>query len=176
MTSGTAAPVQTPMLKIKKSRKRFALMNPWRRILLEDSMLPFAWHIGTIGQISAHITLHELLHLSKKMREVLRDALADSESFLTQMPIRTKEEGVSCPQCHLVQHKVPCITFTPEDMLLKDNRHGRPLYYIGYIGSTHIERIQVNPGSTWALSPSDFFIFSASYWAGCQLWLRPYMA
>jgi len=37
---------------------------------------------------------------------------------------------------------VPSITFTPEDMLLKDNKYDRPLYYTGYIGSTCIERIQ----------------------------------
>jgi len=74
------------------------------------------------------------------MREALRDALADSESFLTQVPTPTKEERVSCPQYHLVQQQVPYITFTPEDMLLQDNRHDKSLNYTGYIGSTYIER------------------------------------
>jgi len=78
-----------------------------------------------LANIPAHITLHELLRLSKETREALRDALADSESFM-------KEDGASCPRCHLVQQQVPCITFTPKDMLLKDNRHDRPLYYKGY--------------------------------------------
>jgi len=53
-----------------------------------------------------------------------------------------------CPECHHVQQKVPAITFTVEDMLLKDNKHDRPLYYTGYIGSTYIERIQVDSGSS----------------------------
>ena len=86
------------------------------------------------------------------MKEALRDALADSESFLTQVPsIPTKEDGTSCPKCHMVQRQAPCITFTPKDMLLKDNRHDKPLYYIGYIGSIHIEIIQVDLGSTLSI-------------------------
>jgi len=33
---------------------------------------------------------------------VLRDALGDSESFLTQVPvILTNDNGTPCPQCHL---------------------------------------------------------------------------
>ena len=43
------------------------------------------------------------------------------------------------------------ITFTLEDMLLKDNKYDRPLYYTGYIGSTCIERIQVDPGSALSI-------------------------
>jgi len=58
----------------------------------------------------------------KKMRKTLRDVLADSESFLTQVTlIPMEDDGVSCLQYHMVQKQVPCITFTPEDMLLKDN-------------------------------------------------------
>ena len=90
--------------------------------------------------------MHEILRLSKKMREALRDALADSESFLTQVPIPTKDDRASCPQCHILQQQVSCITFTPEDMFLKDNQHERLLYYTGYIRFTHIERIQVDLG------------------------------
>ena len=53
-----------------------------------------------------------------------------------------------------------CLTyFTPEDMLLKDNRHDRLLYYTGYIGSTHIERIQVNPGSALSIIPKRLLYF-----------------
>jgi len=76
-----------------------------------------------------------------------------------QVPIPTKEDGASCSRCHLVQQQVPCITFTPEDMLLKDNRHDRPLYYTGYIGCTHIERIQVDPGSALSIIPKRLLYF-----------------
>ena len=38
-------------------------------------------------------------------------------------------------------------------MLLKDNNYDRPLYHTGYIGSSRIERIQVDPGSTLSIVP-----------------------
>jgi len=85
--------------------------------------------------------------------------LADSESFLTQVPTPTKEDGASCLQYHLVQQQVSCITLTLEDTLLKDNRYGRTLYYTGYIESTHIERIQVDPGSTLSIIPKRLLYF-----------------
>jgi len=44
-------------------------------------------------------------------------------------------------------------------MLLKDNRYDRPLYYTGYIGSTHIERIQVNLGSALSIIPKRLLYF-----------------
>jgi len=58
-----------------------------------------------------------------------------------------------CYECHYVQLKVPAITFTVEDMLLKDNKYDRPLYYTGYISSTCIERIQVDSGSALSIIP-----------------------
>ena len=64
-----------------------------------------------------------------------------------------------CPECHHTQSKVPAITFTTEDMLLKDNKHDRPLYYTGYIGSTYIERIQVDPGSALSIIPKRLLYF-----------------
>ena len=46
----------------------------------------------------ARITLHELLRLSKETREALRDALAASESFLSQVPaIPTNDDGTPLP-------------------------------------------------------------------------------
>jgi len=82
------------------------------------------------------------------------------KSFLTQVPsIPKRNDGASCPQCHMVQQQVPCITFTPEDMLFKDNRHDKPLYYTGYIASTHIERIQVDPRSALSTIPKRLFYF-----------------
>jgi len=88
--------------------------------------------------------LHELLCLSKEIREALREALAESESFLTQLPLVPAEDEESeafCSHCHAVIQQVPSITFMDEDMLLKDNNHDRPLYHNGYIGSSRIERI-----------------------------------
>jgi len=44
-------------------------------------------------------------------------------------------------------------------MLLKDNWHDRPLYYTGYIGSTYIERIQVDPGFALSIMPKRLLFF-----------------
>ena len=44
-------------------------------------------------------------------------------------------------------------------MLLKDNKYDRPLYYTGYIGSTCIERIQVDPGSALSIIPKRLLYF-----------------
>jgi len=46
-----------------------------------------------------------------------------------------------------------------EDMLLKDNKHDRPLYYTGYIGSTCIERVQIDPGSALSIIPKRLLYF-----------------
>jgi len=67
--------------------------------------------------------------------------------------IPTNDNGTPFSQRHLVQRLVPSITFTPEDMLLKDNKHDEPLYCTGYIGCTCIERIQVDPGSALSIIP-----------------------
>ena len=46
-----------------------------------------------LANIPARITIHELLHLSKETREALRDALADSESFLTHIPESPRDDS-----------------------------------------------------------------------------------
>ena len=102
---------------------------------------PFCFDIlAQLADILARITIHELLHLSKETREALRDVLADSESFLTRMP-ETPEDDTQplYSEYHHVQPKIPAITFTAKDMLLKDNKHDQPLYYTGYISSTTLK-------------------------------------
>ena len=68
--------------------------------------------------------MHELLHLSKEIGEVLRNTLANSESFLMHMLEVFEDDSQSlCPECHHVQLKISAIIFTTEDMLLQDNKH-----------------------------------------------------
>ena len=64
-----------------------------------------------------------------------------------------------CYEYHYVQSKVPAMTFTAEDMLRKDNKHDRPLYYTRYVGLTCIERIQVDPGSALSIIPKRLLYF-----------------
>ena len=83
------------MIRFNESLKK----NPSRGLYS-----PFRFDIlAQLANIPARITLYELLLLSKEMREALRDVLADSKSFLTQVPIPTKEDEALCPQCLLVQ-------------------------------------------------------------------------
>ena len=44
-------------------------------------------------------------------------------------------------------------------MLLKDNKYDRPLYYTEYIGSTCIERVQIDPGSALRIIPKRLLYF-----------------
>jgi len=86
---------------------------------------PFCFDIlAQLANIPARITIHELLCLSKETREALRDALANSESFLTYMPEASEDDTQPlCPECHHTQLRISAITFTAEDMLLKDNKY-----------------------------------------------------
>src|SRR3954470_19995452 len=111
---------------------------------------PFRFDIiNQLANIPSRITLYELLKLSKSTREALREALADVEVFVTQLPI-----GSTIDEPHSLS--VSCvptdIVFTPEDMQVQ-GRHARPLYFTGYIGSTEITRIQVVPGFALSIMP-----------------------
>ena len=109
-----------------RSRKKYGLIISYRSLQAQDLTCPFALTYWPSWLISPRITILELLRLLKETREALRDALANSESFLTCMPEIPNDDAQSpCPECHHVQSKVPAVTFTAEDMLLKDNKHDR---------------------------------------------------
>ena len=124
-TSGTTALVQAPMPLDKERQKEVQFDKNLKKNPSQGLNTPFCFDILTqLANVPSRITLHELLRLSKEIIEALRDALADAESFLTQVPsIPLDDNGAPCPQCHLVQQQVPYITFTLENMLLKDNHH-----------------------------------------------------
>src|SRR5436190_23256401 len=106
-------------------------------------------YLNPSASTSLTSTLYELLMLSKSTSEALREALADAEVFVTQLPL-----GSTIDEPHSLN--VSCvptdIVFTPEDMQVQ-GRHARPLYFTGYIGSTEITRIQVDPGSALSIMP-----------------------
>ena len=123
--------------------------------------VPFHFDIlAQLANIPTQITIHELLCLSKETKDALRDALANSESFLIHMPEAFEDDSQPLrPECHHVQPKMPAITFTAKNMLLKNNKHDRPLYYTGYLGSTCIERVQLDPGSVLSIIPKRLLYF-----------------
>src|SRR3954463_5380628 len=68
---------------------------------------------------------------------------------ITQLPI-----GSAIDESHSLS--ISCfptdIFFTLEDMQVQ-GRHAHPLYFTGYIGSTEITHIQVDPGSALSIMP-----------------------
>jgi len=69
---------------------------------------------------------------------------------MTQIPAEPQEE--SKEDCLYASQNAPYITFTPDDMQVK-GKHDRPLYFTGYIGSSEVSRIQVDPGSALSIMP-----------------------
>jgi len=129
---GTIAPIQAAapsVLLDKEKQKEVRFDKSLKNNLSKGLKAPFRFDIlAQLANILPRMTLYELLHLSKETRKALRDALADSKTFLTQvMATLTDDDEIPCPQCHLAQRQVPSITFTHEDILLKDNKHDRPL-------------------------------------------------
>lgn len=47
-----------------------------------------------LANISARITMHELLKLSKSTRKALRKALSDAEAFMAQIPADLQQEDL----------------------------------------------------------------------------------
>jgi len=138
----------TKWLMDKQKKLRYA------KSLQKDDARPITpFHFDVLAQLAnilARITLYELLRLFKSTREALREAFADSEIFLTQIPAISKEENDG--HCHQAFRHFPCITFSPEDMQIKE-KHDRPLYYMGYIRSSKVSRIQVDLGSALSIMP-----------------------
>jgi len=101
--SGTAAPVLAPVPKDKEKQKEIRFDESLKKNPSRGLNAPFRFDIlAQLANIPACIILHELLRLSKETREALREVFANSESFLTQVFIPTKEDGASCSRYHLV--------------------------------------------------------------------------
>ena len=66
--------------------------------------------------------------------------------------ILAKPEEQDEENCLHTNQYIPCITFTPDDMQVK-RKQDRPLYFTGYIGSSEVSRIQVDPGSALSIMP-----------------------
>jgi len=69
---------------------------------------------------------------------------------MTQIPTICEEEDGN--YCHHTSKQFPYITFTLEDMQVKE-KHDSPLYYTWYIRSSEVSSIQVDPGSALSIMP-----------------------
>ena len=97
--------------------------------------------------------MYDLLRLSKPTREALQEALVKSKVFSTHFLRKEDMERECTICCQTTERWVPYITFTPEDMLIKSTYHDRPLYFTGYVGSSKVDRIQVDLGSALSIVP-----------------------
>jgi len=116
-----------------------------------DHQLPSVFDVlAQLANIPARITLYELLRLFKSIRDALREDLADAEVLLTQiLAICGGKDG---NYCNHTSKQFSYITFTQEDLQVK-GKYDRPLYYIEYIRSFEVSRIQVDPGSALSIMP-----------------------
>ena len=98
MTSGTAAPVQAPVLKDKEKKKEIHFDEFLKKNPSKGLNTPFRFDIlAQLANISTCITLYELLCLSKEMREALRDALLIQNHFWYKYPSLQKKMELHAP-------------------------------------------------------------------------------
>ena len=76
--------------------------------------------IAQLANIPARITLYELLRLFKSTRDALREALADAEIFMSQIPAICGEEDGN--HCHQISKQFP-ISPSPQKTHLHPRRH-----------------------------------------------------
>jgi len=144
----TAEPTKPSIKQPVEKQKEIRFSRVLSKGIAGGSTAPYRFDVlAQLANIPARITLYELLRLSKSTREALQEALANAEVFITQVP---KEEDAE--DCLHAFQSAPCITFTADDMQVK-GKHDRPLYFTGYIGSSKVNCIQVDPGSALSIMP-----------------------
>jgi hypothetical protein len=94
--------------------------------------------------IPALLSVYDALMLVPELRQALIHALEDPKRYEVTM----------------AKHQIVCnylstneITFTEEDKVIADDNHNRPLYIEGNIGTAHLRRILIDPGSAVNILP-----------------------
>jgi len=106
--------------------------------------------MGSTGQYPGQdhpLRAPETIKVNKRSSE---ESPSDAEVFMAQIPAGPQEEDEE--DCLYASQNASCITFTSDDMQVK-GKHDRPLYFTGYIGSSEVSRIQVDPGSALSIMP-----------------------
>src|SRR3954470_15530672 len=108
-----AEPTEQPKTMPEKP-KEVRYNRPLNKGKAVEVSQPFRFDIiNQLANIPARITFYELLKLSKSTREALREALADAEVFVTQLPIgstiyESRSLNVSCVLTDIVFTQKTC--------------------------------------------------------------------
>jgi hypothetical protein len=100
--------------------------------------------VAHLKRIPALLSVYDALMLVPELRQALIQALEDPKRYEVTM----------------AKHQIVCnflsaneITFTEEDKVIADDNHNRPLYIEGNIGTAHLRRILIDPGSAVNILP-----------------------
>jgi hypothetical protein len=100
--------------------------------------------VAHLKRIPALLSIYDALLLIPELRQALIKVLEAPEVYEVTM----------------AKHRLLCnasefheITFSEEDKLVEDDNHNRPLYIEGNIGTTHLCRVLIDPGSTVNILP-----------------------
>lgn len=100
--------------------------------------------IAHLKRIPALLSIYDALMLMPELREALIKALQSPQLYETAMAKHWLLTGFS---------EVNDISFSEEDKMVESDNHNRPLYIEGNIGSAHLRRILIDPGSAMNLLP-----------------------
>lgn len=106
---------------------------PLNRLDEEMRKLPVEYDvIAHLRRIPARLSIYEALQLSKEAREALINAL-----------VNESVRDVYLAESDLVIDDEQAITFTEDDMLLRNADHNRPLFVTGDLAGERINRIML---------------------------------
>jgi len=152
-------------------------MNPWRKILLGDSMLLFAliyWHNWPIFQLGLPYMSYSASR-RRRERHLGICLLIQNHFWHKYQPLQKKME-LHASNIIWYNSKYRALPLPLKTCSLRIIDMIGPCITLG-TSSPHTSReYKLILGLLWALSPRDCFIFSASRWVGCQPRLLPYMA
>ncbi|XP_062213734.1 uncharacterized protein LOC133914699 [Phragmites australis] len=100
--------------------------------------------IAHLKRIPALLSVYDALMLMPDLREALIKALQAPHVYETAM---AKHRLLS------ILAEANEISFSEEDKMVETNNHNRPLYIEGNIGSAHLRRVLIDPGSAVNLLP-----------------------
>jgi len=163
MTSRITVPIQASASSLpldKEKKKEVWFDKSLKKNPSQGLNAPFRFDILTkLANIPARITLHELLRLSKEAREVLRDTLADSESFLTEVHVVPMIMGLHVPNviwCSNMCHPLPSL---PRTCFSKIINLIDLCTILGILALHALKGSKVDPGSALSIIPKRLLYF-----------------